>query len=250
MTNMPMEIVEELSSMEELIDQADRRRQAEQDMRVPVGAEISRQNLGGASIVETKQDSLVRTAGGAMLPGRTPVYYRLGSNSIRYVDTGRLAHHLSKRVNGERVFSLKPWPNLSEPVVYEKTCDLCLNGPQPVRKRFVADENGDGETKYISHMTNFHGMQWQTILRQQERDERREEQALLREMLATIAGKNGSPTAADIETLVQERLAALNRKDKREAKPKAEATIPCSVCGQMFKNQNGLRLHGVKHKDS
>lgn len=163
-----------------------------------------------------KSKSALITRDGQELPERVRVW-RTQNGMEAWLPTAMISHHMRKtHANGQRVFSRTPIDTKAIPI--DQSCEICsLRG---ITKRFMIFYDYEG------HMGTFHPREWESQIRQQEREERAEEQRLMRELVQAAGGQSVKATVKTMEP---------------------ETGLACDVCSKPVKSQFGLQAHKRTH---
>lgn len=169
------EVLEEFQNLMDSVAQGQR------DPNIPEGTMLGGTDLDGMPINYKKQSSMHHMDGKA-LPDRVYLY-RYPTNERVPVPTALSFRRLTTVLGGHRIWSREPHPD-GIPVQYIEKEVPTLAGV-PMVKRFTS------EAAYETFMRNKHGDMWESMLRDEEREERRkdrEEQAKLGAALLAAAG--------------------------------------------------------------
>jgi len=167
--------------MEEFQGLMDSVAQAQRDPNVPEGTDLGSSDLDGMPINFKKQSSMHHMDGKA-LPDRV-MMYRYPTNELVPIPTALSFRRLTTVRGGHRIWSREPFAD-GIPVQYIEKEVPTLEGV-PMTKRFTS------EAAYETFMRNKHGDMWTSMLRDEERAERkadRDEQAKLGAALLAAAG--------------------------------------------------------------
>lgn len=174
-----------------------------------------------------KESNTVRF-GDKKLPERVTVYRRLTGRAAELA-TATISKSLAKKApDGGPVFvRTQEECAVSVPAFVDQTCEVCKKVSGKA-KQFYSIENYEG------HMNALHEIEWRGIQRRIDREERKEERELMRQLVQ--ATQKEAPNGIQVST--QAEVATASSGDEAFA---------CDTCGKEVKSAFGLQAHKRSH---
>ena len=153
---------------------------------VPAGTPLGADQIEpGASVNYTKRKSMMNV-GGKELPDRVELY-DIARHDVSLVPPTIAQKRMT--TNPGRFTMVKPadWHD-RDPKPIDETCEVCDRDPERVeRAKFYS------HSELVLHYQLVHTLEWQGIEADRREQERRDDSRQMRELIASIAGRNESP---------------------------------------------------------
>ena len=166
---------------------------------VPPGTPLGSTEIEpGATVNYTKASQLVRM-GQHKLPERLALY-DLVRHDVSMVPPTIAQKRLSDYPGRYTMVKPAGWHD-SDPVPIDETCEICDADPERTeRAKFFSN------SQLTLHYQLVHTMEWQGIESDRRDAERREDNAQMRRLIASIAGMNGGQVPAEVADEVTQRV--------------------------------------------